>query len=298
MRLGCGIVGLFAVMGFYASESRAEFHDDFYGQVFKYAPDPSASLDLKDTLTYSSEHIYSQTHLYFASGPQGTWSFDPDPLKYTNFVDDDHHTMFWFGRDQPLSVVRGQTISPFSALGSIWAQNQSDALLPRVSGWIGAGFVQDISSNWKVLGTFSPIFLPTFGPSLGFDSSGNINPERFASLPPADANTGGVTVPIRYQLDTGNLANIVFHYQALTGVSFDNSDIHFDIYAYTAPKPDVVALTNSTLAVNSMNANAHVVINPEFPREYWSGTRLSFKNLPFTPAVELVQNLVDYPTHI
>jgi len=293
------MIGFFAVMGFLCISSGAAIQDELHFQVFDYAADNGPSLEIKDLASYSSEHFLTDVHLYFASGPQGSWSFDPDPLKYSLYLDDSRQTYFWIGRDHPLRELRGgDTIEPYSALGSVWVQNQTDALDPRVSGWIGAGITKSVSSDVKLTAMISPIFLPTFGPSLGIDNGGNVNPARFARLPPASAVTDGVTVPILYQIEINQLASLLLHYQAILGAGVTTDQVHFDFYAYSAPDPNVVPLTNASLVLNNNSAVAKVQIDPQFPREYWAGTQVVFKNVLFKPTFEFVQNLTNYPTHI
>lgn len=307
MGLGNGIGFALFTLGMFLSQkvhaeppaqNHAEIIDELRLQLFQYTSDDKPTYEIHGNQTITTDNFLTRIHVYFASGRKGAWSFDPDPLRYIFTTDDANHTLLWFGRAHPLALTRGDEISPFSALGSIWAQNDLEALYPRVSGWIGAGFVQNVAEHWKIIGALSPIFLPTFGPSLGFDDGGNVNPARFTRLPPSDAVTSGVTVPIRYQIQIGQLADVILRYQAFLGANLNNEDMNLDLYTYTAPKPDVVALTNAKLDIANGAPNAQVSIKPQFPREYWSGFRLSFKQYTFQPALELAQNLLDYPTHI
>ena len=299
MNLGMGIIGLFAVWVFFCSASgAAEIYDDLQIQYKKYAPDSYATFYLNDKFVYTEGNFLGQLNLYTETGPIGSWSFDPDPVRFCFHPDANNNTLLWIGREHPLNFTRDFSVDPYGALGSIWAQNQTEALNPRVAGWVGLGFTQETSKDWKIIGMYSPFFLPTFGPSLGFSDSGELNPERFTRLPPGAAETGGVTVPIRYQLEISKLSEIVLQPQAFLGTNFNNGDINFDFYVYTAPDPNAVAETDAKLAVNGTSADAKVTVQPQFPREYWSGTSVSFKRLPLTPVLEFVQNLVDYPTHI
>jgi hypothetical protein len=298
MRLGNGVIGLIAVMGIHASSCFAAISDELTTQIIKYAPDHSPTFYLKDKTIFSTGNFLTQANFYVETGPRGSWSFDPDPLRFSFYLDDEDKTMIFIGREHPLNFTRGFKVEPYTALGSIWAQDDLEALDPQVSGWIGAGIVQSISEHWKITAMYSPVFLPTFGPSLGFTDRGELNPARFTRLPPENAVTGGVTVPIRYRVQIGQLADLVLQNQAFFGLNYNNPDFNFDVYAYTAPNPNVVALTDSKLGVNADTVNAKVTIDPQFPREYWSGMRLFFKTMPLSPALELVQNLKDYPTHI
>jgi hypothetical protein len=299
MNLGMGTFGFITVLSFFSIACEAtEVADSLDLQYKKYANDSYPTLYINDKFVYTNGNFLGQLNLYTETGPIGSWSFDPDPIRFSFRPDANNTTMLWIGREHPLNFTRDYSVDPYGALGSIWAQNQTEALNPRVSGWIGVGFTQETSQNWKIIGMYSPFFLPTFGPSLGFSDNGELNPQRFTRLPPANAETSGVTVPIRYDLELSRISQIVLQPQAFVGTNFNNSNINFDVYAYTAPDPNAVATTDAKLAVNNVTANANVTVQAQFPREYWSGTRVSLKNVPFTPAFEFVQNLVDYPTHI
>jgi hypothetical protein len=226
------------------------------------------------------------------------WSLDPDPLRYNYSFGRDQESLFWIGRDHPLNLTRGYIVEPTSALGSIWVQNQLEALNPRVSGWLGGGMVLDLDPNWKCIGSYSPIFIPTFGPSLGFTDRGDLNPSRFARLPPENVLTGGINLPIRYQLRLSQLSELLFRHQVFLGLSHDDSNLNLDFYAYTAPKPTAIPLTDAALAVGQDQVNAKVYIDPQFPREYWSGMRVQAKKLSFSPALEVVQSLEEFSNHV
>jgi hypothetical protein len=302
MGLGNRTIGMTAVLGIVlgigASPSFAAVESETQVQTFQYATDNAPTFYVSDKTIFSEGNFLAQGNLFYESGSKGAWSFDPDPFRFTFTLDDQNESMIFIGREHPLNFTGGYQVEPFTALGSIWGQNQLEALDPRVSGWIGAGIVQSISSEWKITAMYSPLFLPSFGPSLGFTDRGELNPARFTRLPPANAVTGGVTVPIRYKVEINQLSELLLQNQAFFALNFNNSKLNFDVYAYTAPKPDVVANTDAKLGVNADTVDAKVTIQPQFPREYWSGMRLLLKTLPFTPSFELAQSLLDYPTHI
>ncbi|MBC7397074.1 MAG: hypothetical protein H7333_06490 [Bdellovibrionales bacterium] len=282
---------------FITSTGNASLQNELRFQTFHYASDDAPTFYLSNKSLFETEHFLGKVNLYYESGLKGIFSFDPDPLRYTLYTDGSKKTLLWFGREHPLNLTRGFTVEPYSALGSIWTQNQTESLDPRVSGWLSLGLVQEIATEWKLTAAYSPLFLPNFGPSLGFTERGELNPSRFARLPPSNAVTGGVNLPIRYQLQLGQLSELLLRHQGFLGMSQNSKSFHFDVYAFTAPKPDPVATTDATLAVNASEVNAKVYINPQFPREYWSGMRAQFKSLPFEPALELVQNLLEWKEH-
>ena len=76
----------------------------------------------------------------------------------------------WFGRVNPLSegyeITELNRPRPTGAIGSSWAQNQTDALAPRVSGWVGFGVHAKSENEFFTTLAYSPIFLPSFTPKL------------------------------------------------------------------------------------------------------------------------------------
>ncbi|MBU6154338.1 MAG: hypothetical protein KGP28_08570 [Bdellovibrionales bacterium] len=303
MKLGTGVFrnciaallfsGILLVPG-----AQASFRNDLGAHIFQYASEKAPTLYLSNKSIIETQSFLTKAELYFESGPRGAWTLDPDPIRYHFFLDDQKRTRVWAGRDHPLHLLEDRWIEPTSALGSVWVQNQLDALNPRVNGWVGAGVVHSFDENWKLVFTYSPLFLPTFGPSLGFSERGDLNPARFARLPPESVVTGGVALPIRYQLQVGQLSELLLRHQVFLGSSFSNQSTSLDFFAFTAPRPSAVPLTDATLAVGQTSVNANVRINPQFPREYWSGVRIQRKDIEFKPSLELLQNLEDYSHHL
>ena len=283
---------------FFSHFSFASLDTQIQTQLFQYATDSNPTFYFKGKSILESDSFLIQVHTYDESGSKGAWSFDLDPIRYTLSLSDDKKDFLWLGREQPLNLTREHPVEPFTALGTLWPQNQLEALNPRVSGWIGLGVVKTLSENFKFNFAYSPLFLPTFGPSLGFTERGEINPSRFARLPPDQAIIGGVHLPIRYQLKVGQLSELLLQHQVFTSLSTDTSFMNADVFAYTAPKPDPVPLTSGRVDVRSPSyVNAQAQIQVQFPREYWAGTRFYFKEIFLKPALEWVQNLKDTSLH-
>lgn len=269
----------------------ASFEEDLQTQIFRYASESSPTLYLSSKSFFLTDNFLMKIDGYFESGSKGAWSIDPDPIRATFRLDGEGRSFAFIGRDHPLNFIRGIPVEPTSALGTIWAQNQLEALNPRVSGWIGGGIVHDIDRKWKLALAFSPIFLPTFSPSLGFTERGEMNPSRFARLPPAAASIGGVVTPIRYRIDMGQISTLLFQPQGMLAISHDDENTYLDAYVYTAPKPIPVPNPTSAIGVNASEVNAKVDVDVQFPREYWAGVQTQFKKIIFEPAVEFVQKL-------
>lgn len=275
----------------------ASFSEELQTQIFQYASENRPTFYLNSKTVFQTERFLTRINTYYESGTQGTWSVDPDPLRYDIHLNDSGKSFFWIGREHPLNLTRSTPVEATDALGTVWAQNQLNALNPRVSGWIGTGLHQELGSHWTLLLAYSPIFLPTFGPSLGFSESGDLNPARFSRLPPASVDTGGVVLPIRYQLEIGQITDLVLRPQYFAGISHNDDSVNMDAYFYSAPRPNAVPLTTATLSVTPTIVNAKVEIEPQFPREYWTGIRTQLKDLPFQPAAEFVQGLHKWTNH-
>lgn len=279
-----------------ATSSFASFSEELQTQIFQYASSNQPTFYLNSKTIFQTERFLTRINTYYESGTQGTWSVDPDPLRYDIHLGDSDKNFVWIGREHPLNLTRSSPVEATDALGTVWAQNQLNALNPRVSGWIGAGLHQELGDDWTLLLTYSPIFLPTFGPSLGFSDSGDLHPARFSRLPPANVNSSGVLLPIRYQLEIGQITDLVLRSQFFTGIAHNDESTYMDAYFYSAPRPNPVAEYNYGV-IPTIVPNVKVQVKPTFPREYWTGMRTQFKDLPFMPAVELVQGLHQWTEH-
>ncbi len=242
-------------------------------------------------MIFESPRVSGKLEFYFESGPRGEWVLEPDPMRFYFSNPKKQTERFWIGRAHPLAPSIDDPIEPTSAIGSIWSQNQIDALNPRVTGWVGAGRAISLGSGWQILMTYSPLFIPTIGPTFGFTERGDLRPARFARLPPAEVETSGVRVPIRYQLKLDQMKELVFNHQGFFGVGIRTEGLTADVFASTAPKPVPVPRTDAVLGIEQETVKARVAIHPQFPREYWAGFRARLNRFFFEPSFEFVQNL-------
>lgn len=273
------------------STALASFQEDLRTQFYQYATESNTVLNLNSTTTIQTDRFISKFIGYVETGKRGTWNIDADPLRYDFRYDDEKNNFIWLGREHPLNLTRNEPVQVTDAIGNIWAQNQINALNPRVSGWFSTGIHQQLNSNLIVLGAFSPLFIPTFGPSLGFNDSGDLQPVRYARLPPANVNTGGVLLPIRYQLELGQIKDLIFRNQYFGGIIFKNDDLYLEATYFSAPRPNAVPLTQSALQITPQVVYAKVQIDPQFPREHWTTYRAQLLNVSFQPAIEYVYGL-------
>jgi hypothetical protein len=273
------------------SSSIAAFQEDLRTQFFQYATETNATLNLNSTTTIKTDHFISKFIGYVETGKRGTWNIDADPLRYDFHYDEEKNNFIWLGREHPLNLTRNDPVQVTDAIGNIWAQNQINALNPRVVGWFSTGILQHLNPNLVVVGAFSPLFIPTFGPSLGFNDSGDLQPVRYARLPPASVNTGGVLLPIRYQLELGQIKDLLLRNQYFAGIVYKNENVYLEATYFSAPRPNAVPITQSALQITPQVVYAKVQIDPQFPREHWSTYRAQLLNVPLQPAVEFVYGI-------
>jgi hypothetical protein len=277
-----------------ASNSFASFENEVQTQFFQYATEAQPTFYWNGRTRIESGKFQTTIHSYSETSGKGSWSVDPDPLRFDFHLAEKRKSIFWIGRDHPLNLVRNVRIKATDAIGTVWSQNQLNALEPRVAGWLGFGLHHRITEQTGIILAYSPFFIPTLSPSLGFNESGDLNPKRYSRLPPSDVNTGGAILPIRYQLELGQIRDLVLQSQFLVGLANETESTAFDATWFSAPRPNAVPLTSAKLAVTQTAVTAKVEIEPQFPREQWSSFRVQLKKIPFRPSFEWVQGLQDW----
>ncbi len=243
---------------------------------------------------------WGQAHFWswIEPGNKGDSSFDLDPFVFRFYSTENSH--FWIGRTHPvMELAEAGNSAPFlkntSAIGANWAQNQTDALSPRVSGWVGLGWSGALFN--KVLtfsAAYSPIFIPTLGPRLSFSDSDRSTGSRFSHAPPAYVQINdNALLPLRYRLESGDLKNIVFQNQALAAVRASSVLGNLSAIAWAAPSVNPELDLSNSLHVNSMDAHVLVTIRPSFPRRFYSAIEWSQPDFFLKPDLQLVK---EYPT--
>ena len=227
---------------------------------------------------------------FYEPGDLGDWNIDLDQTVYRFHAGDQ---LFWVGRTH--SKIENNDVdevSHRSALGSAWVQNQTDPLRPRVSGWIGLGsnFRIPKSSVFVTL-SYSPLFLPTFGPRLDLSDVSSSTGARFSRLPPSQIKVGEALLPLRYKLETGEISEIVFQSQMYLELGTDNDQLAASAFAWSAPNPDPVIDATGILRVSEENVDALAVAVPSFPRENFIGIDLEIKNAPGEIKIEIVHEI-------
>ncbi|MEK6578326.1 MAG: hypothetical protein AABZ55_03790, partial [Bdellovibrionota bacterium] len=151
----------------------------------QYANEETLSTRLDGALNWKSDKALLEDEripvrelhvkMFYESGPTGDKSFDLDSsaIRFNLSQDPNQNTKghFWFGRVHPFLEGRpSETLSQTEAIGSNWVQNQSDALDPSISGWIGGGLrAKNEETGFGFTLAYSPLFLPSFGPRVTLD---------------------------------------------------------------------------------------------------------------------------------
>ncbi len=226
--------------------------------LIQYANDVSPSPKINIDLSVQSQHE-ARLRSFIEAGPNGDWNADLDPfvLRYEGF---------WLGRENP-----NRNMTPQDAIGTHWVQNKTQALEPRVSGWIGAGMHSQIGTGpFHYTVAYSPIFLPSFGPSLSISESHATTGSRFATLPPSYVDLNGKLFPLRYKINISDLREILFQEQVYFSIEHRNFFGNFNISFWSAPSPDPSLDLNPKIQPgNDLNTEPNILIEakPSFPRE-------------------------------
>lgn len=234
-------------------------------------------------------HLYS----FFETGQLGDMSFDLDTMVLRARVN--HYGHLWIGRNHPLQegfeFGDANLVSHTSAIGANWVQNQSNALSPRVSGWLGGGFhYKQAYTGMFVSATFSPVFLPSFGPRLDLSEHDPASGSRFATLPPAyiDINDNGVYYPMRYRVRIDDLKAIILQPQAFVAIGQENDFHRLTLMAWSAPSPAPQVKTFGKVAPTSGNVDVLVEATPQFARENFVGSQWIARGFSWQPRFEAV----------
>jgi hypothetical protein len=229
-----------------------------------------------------------EVHSFFESGKSGDYSFDADPVLFRFPIATGSNSHIWFGRTHPFVEDGEGSVSPTSAVGSSWVQNQSDALSPRVAGWPGIGGRIGFSGALNLTVGWSPVFLPSFGPTLKLSESDEVSGSRFSRLPPRYVKVGGARLPLRYRVETGDLMDLVFQHQGYAGLSLNTQWSRFKFFAWSAPNPNPSLDANAKVKVNAKAAHVLVTAEPSFHRQIFTGARWEVPVKYVRPAAETV----------
>lgn len=262
----------------WAIEGRVSFSASQYAQ--ENMPTSRAEIDA----TLKDGGVEARLRSFVESGESGDRSIDLDPVVLRL-----KQGAFWVGRAHPAAEALGiATPLPTSAIGTNWAQNQSDALRARVSGWIGlGGKLALLVPGLSVSASYSPIFLPNFGPSLVLSESESMKGARFVRLPPSYVLLSPeAPIPLRYRVQIGDLSEILFQNQFFTSLSYEVPALSAALLAWSAPSPDPRPETSAVLRIREKTLDALITAKPHFPRQRILGSRLGFKSLAWTPELQ------------
>jgi len=265
------------------------------GEQFANEQSPGSRIDLNlsviSTTPDSQKLPDRELHFFsfYETGLGGDHSLDLDRTVLRFSIEDWGH--LWIGRTHPLiEATQGESPSYVDAIGANWAQNQSDALSPRVAGWLGAGgHLEDNNHAFSLTTAFSPIFLPSFGPRLQLSETDAAKGSRFSRLPPQYVEQGDATLPLRYHLTVGDIKSIVLQPQAFVSAGYANSDMRIDLMDWTAPDPAADVDTDFALVTHTSGTTANdsedvmVDAHPKFRRQHFTGLRYEGNKIPGRP---------------
>lgn len=263
----CSFQGWKALLAFalgfaHLPNSRAETTVD--AEVVGTASDRGSAMRLRVVSRRSIHPTVGYLGGFIETGGQGDRSFDVDrvviPLGPV-----------WLGRTHPLLNPERRDLDPYSAIGNAWAQNQSDALQPRVVGWIGGGANVAIRPTTTLRLAVSPVFLPSFGTRLNLSATDAATGSYFSRLPPDTVTVNGVALPLRYRLRTGNLRDIVLQPQALLAWSEKTRIGQFTVVGWSAPSPAPAVAADAVLQIQADQIQALATVVPTFARQNFLG---------------------------
>lgn len=254
--------------------------------------DEGVSLNGPSGLPYRTLHVFS----FIEPGKNGDYSFDIDDSAFRFQVTEAGHA--WFGRVHPLAEAwPSARPKNTDAIGALWVQNQSDALSPRVSGWIGGGLeMRNTETGWGGVVSYSPIFLPTFGPRLSLSGDDAASGSRFSRLPPAYVNVNGAIFPMRYNVDLSgdDTRQIVLQNQFFAAVGKETRDYSVQLMAWSAPQPDPsVDVTGAIQVTQTNDVNVLAQAKPSFPRKNVVAARAGLPSALLTPVFETAYDLTE-----
>lgn len=267
----------------YANEVQPVSRFDFQGAIRSQTQILPQKIPLRE----------AELHTFYEPGAGGEYSFDVDPavLRFAPFGSRAH---FWIGRTHPLQEgISAERLAYTSATGSRWAQNRTDPMNPRVSGWPSLGARIQLGSPLAAITfAFSPIFLPSFDPSLDLSDARDPQGTRFSRLPPREVSINGSDpLPLRYRLDVPPLTEILFQSQAFAGVSIHPTGLLAQFFVMSTLQPDPeTAITNRLRIQNSETASVLITVRPSFPRRNEVGTRIEFSSIPLRPEIQALFN--------
>lgn len=262
-------------------------------EQYSMDPSPTQRIDLgagirsEDTLGDAPLTPMMEARFYgfYEAGTYGDHSADIDSTALRVPVTDNAH--LWFGRVQPLSEGYNQVqLTSTDAIGANWVQNQSDALNPRVSGWIGTGMHVRLDSGITFTTAYSPIFLPSFGPRIDYSTDQDSSGSRFARLPPQCAWINGQCYPLRYDIDVGDIRNILLQNQGFASFGYESKLIDAHAMFWSAPSPSPSVATQAELHFQTdQDLNVMVTAKPDFERQDFAGFELSIPALLVVPTL-------------
>ena len=193
-------------------------------------------------------------------GTRHDFTFDVDRAFYRN------GDFFW-GR------AHVWDLSGFKARNDRWGMlaqfqpiNLGIQLNPMLIGPIGLHYFKSLSEGVKIAFSVSPLAVPNLGSEVTLNES-SVSTNRFGRLPPGTATVNGTTLPIRYQINTGNIFTDVLLKPNFSGFAAKRFNARSTLafgFSY-APDPNPTAeVTSSFVQAGQDQLTAVAVVHPQF----------------------------------
>lgn len=239
---------------------------------------PHAFNDFKNPFSSPLPSKELNFYSFFETDRNGDRSFDLDST--VGRIALNSGSYLWIGRSHPLSEsLSRNAILPTSAIGTRWAQNQSNPLEPRVSGWLGIGAhfrtldsrTSSDTSGPFITATYSPIFLPSFGPSIEFSETIQATGSRFARMPPSEIAINREFFPLHYRILRSDISSIILQSQYFFEIGHQSQwkklSQKISFMAWSAPTPSPKIQASGILKVKQNEVSVLATVVPSFPRE-------------------------------
>ncbi len=232
-----------------------------------------------DTTIWQRPHYEAMLYsdLEFATQNRLGKNFDLGTTVYrTEFSD---QLLLSVGRFYPLEEFSEYyTRSSIDALGINWSVNEKNPTEVRPVGWLGIGARGRLYKNLTIGFQYSPLFIPTLGPTIIYSKDDTPNSESpFARLPPTMVKLDDETqLPLRIALDEIDMKKLLLQDQFFVALNYTYPDFFsISLFAWDAPSPTPTTTTSATLRVS--NDDVYVLVNAAaaFPRRKRVGANLS-----------------------
>jgi len=219
--------------------------------------------------------VYSD--IEFATQNRLGKNFDLGTTAYRQGLGD--YLLFSFGRFYPLEEFSEYyEKSSIDAVGINWSVNEKNPSLVRPVGWLGIGSRVRLYKNLTLGFQYSPLFIPTLGPTIVYSKDDAPSSESpFARLPPASVKLDAETqLPLRIALDEIDMRKLLLQDQFFAALNYTYPELFsLSLFAWDSPSPTPTTTTTEMLRVSGDDVYILVNATAAFPRRQRTGVALS-----------------------